>query len=249
MCGRFTLKISSRVLDKQFLLEEPTSEMADRFNIAPSQQVLGIQNDEESNKHTAFHARWGLIPFWAKDEKIGYKMINARSETAATKPAFRAAVKQRRCILPASGFYEWKRDEKQKQPYYIYPKKGNAQYLAMAGLWETWRSPSGEVLTSATVLTTSANAFMAEIHDRMPVFLSPETYSTWLDTSKPLDEETYQALVKPAPDDWLACHPVSTRVNSPRNEDATLIAIEERPPPFSPKTDGEKTTPTQQDLF
>lgn len=250
MCGRFTLKISPRVLEKQFLLKDSQLDLGDRFNIAPSQQVLGIRTAGDSAGSEAFRARWGLIPFWAKDEKIGYKMINARSETAPSKPAFRAAMKQRRCILPASGFYEWKREGKHKQPFYIYPRDPDpdAPYLAMAGLWESWKNPEGEPVISATILTTAANDMMAGLHDRMPVFLSPDAREPWLDTDRELSEDEYLSLTRPAPDSLLTCYPVSSRVNSPRNEDPSLVEPVDNPPPFRSREES-KEGPEQQDLL
>jgi putative SOS response-associated peptidase YedK len=236
MCGRYTLSISPRVLDKQFLLKDTEPPEAS-YNIAPSQMVLSLRESQKEGGRRAIQVRWGLIPFWAKDEKIGYKMINARSETAREKSAFRHAAKKRRCILPASGFYEWKREGKQKQPFYIYPGKPafEGECLAFAGLWEQWKAPQGEIVESVSILTTAANEFMANIHDRMPVLLTPDAYDTWLDTGTELSEAAYAELVQPAPNDFLQAHPVGPEVNSPRNNHPALLEQVEAPEPFRPR--------------
>ena len=160
--------------------------------------------------------RWGLVPSWAKDVGIGSRMINARAEGIAAKPAFRAAFRQRRCLVPADGFYEWQKVAGGKQPMLIRLRSGDP--FAFAGLWERWRGPDGEVETG-TIITTAPNAVTAPIHDRMPVILDPADYDRWLDPSQP----DAAALLRPCPDDWLTAIPVSTRVNSPKNDAADLI--------------------------
>lgn len=253
MCGRFTLKISPRVLEKQFLLEQPGTEGVERYNIAPSQQVLGIRLDTEGKARRDFEARWGLVPFWAKDEKIGYKMINARAETARTKPAFRAAARKRRCLIPASGFYEWKREGKRKRPFWIHPREPrvDAPCLAMAGLWEIWKPDAdAEPLTSLTVLTTAANTLMEPIHDRMPVFLQPGDYDAWLDAEAELTDREYRRLTAPVPTDLLDARPVSPEVNSPKHDHAGLLELVDAPEPFRPRESrGANDAERQQDLF
>lgn len=159
--------------------------------------------------------RWGLIPSWADDPAIGNRLINARSETAAEKPSFRSAIKQRRCLVPVDGFYEWQATgKKTKQPHLIRLKDG--QPFALAGLWERWTAPDGELVESFTILTTDANAMMQPIHDRMPVILSREDYDRWLDAGTPLEE--IKGLLRQFPADQMENFPVSTVVNNPRNE-------------------------------
>ena len=215
MCGRFTLRLTPAELAEIFrLLDEP--EFSPRYNIAPTQTVPIVRKGE-----TAFEAvpmRWGLIPSWAKDAKIGNRLINARGETVAEKPSFRAAFKRRRCLVPADGFYEWKKlDAKTKQPYMIGLK--NADPFAFAGLWETWKSPEEERSESFTIITTSANDFLSDLHNRMPVILHEEDYDRWLD-EKNDDYENLQELLTSYPGDAMRTYPVSTVVNSPRNDRA-----------------------------
>jgi putative SOS response-associated peptidase YedK len=159
---------------------------------------------------------WGLLPFWAKDPKIGYKTINARAETVATKPAFRAAYQARRCLMPANGFYEWKRDVAPKQPYFIHRRDHNP--MAFAGLWETWNGPD-QIIESCTMITTKANELMAELHNRMPVLLDPQDFDGWM-TGNP--EEVGQ-LLAPCPSEDLDAYPISRRVNNPRHEGPELL--------------------------
>jgi len=172
---------------------------------------LGGDNAAPASRE-AVAVRWGLVPSWADDPKIGSRMINARSETAADKPSFRAAYKRRRCLIPASGFYEWRPTASPKQPFHIAPHAGGL--LAFAGLWERWMSPAGETLESATILTTDANALIGAIHDRMPVILTPSEYDLWLAAETP--RERLQSLLRPAAEDLLDLQPISTHVNNVR---------------------------------
>ena len=187
------------------------------YNIAPTQLVLAVTND---GQRRAELMRWGLVPFWAKDIKIGYRMINAVGETAATKPAFRAAFKKRRCLILADGFFEWRKDGKEKIPTYIFLK--SQEPFAFAGLWETWKSPEGETVKSCTILTTKPNEFMEPIHNRMPVILSGETEALWLD---PMTEEpdVLQPLIQPAPAELMESRIVSSLVNSPKNNSPECV--------------------------
>ena len=187
------------------------------YNIAPTQLVLAVTND---GQRRAELMRWGLVPFWAKDIKIGYRMINAVGETAATKPAFRAAFKKRRCLILADGFFEWRKDGKEKIPTYIFLK--SQEPFAFAGLWETWKSPAGETVKSCTILTTKPNEFMEPIHNRMPVILSGETEALWLD---PMTEEpdVLQPLIQPAPAELMESRIVSSLVNSPKNNSPECV--------------------------
>ena len=221
-----------------FLSEFTDSEFFDhgpRYNIAPTQPVLAVTNDGQRRGEVM---RWGLVPFWAKDLKIGARMINAVGETVSAKPAFRAAFKKRRCLVLANGFYEWRKEGGRKIPTYIYARNGEP--MAFAGLWEAWRSPEGQVVRSCTIVTTMANPFIQPIHNRMPVILSDETQALWLD---PLTEDpkNLEPLLIPAPAEFLTSHPVPDTVNSVKNQGPDCILnLLERPggPPEDPPGDG-----------
>ena len=217
MCGRFTLNSNLDALQLRFGFEARDLDYRPRYNIAPTQPVLAVVND---GGRQAEFMRWGLIPFWAKDQKIGSRMINAVGETAASKPAFRAAFKKRRCLVLADGFFEWRKEGKAKVPTYIFLRSG--QPFAMAGLWETWKNPEGELVRSCTIVTTQPNEFMAPIHDRMPVILSQETEALWLD---PITEEasTLNPLLIPSPPEELDSYVVSDLVNSYKNSGSECI--------------------------
>lgn len=200
--------------------------LAPRWNVAPTQEVPVLRaagEGDEPGPHLV-PMRWGLVPFWAKDAGIGSKMINARADTLAQKPAFREALKRRRAVLPADGFYEWRLEGGKKMPLYIRRRDGLP--LAFAGLWESWKGPKEaplpQPLLTATIVTTDANAPLRALHDRMPVILDPDGWRRWLDPATPVAEA--EALLRPAPDDLLELIPVSTRVNSVRNDDAACIA-------------------------
>ena len=217
MCGRFTLTSNLNDLQGRFDFETGNLDRRPQYNIAPTQQVLTVVND---GGRRAELMRWGLIPFWAKDPKIGNRMINAVGETAATKPAFRAAFKKRRCLVLADGFFEWRRDGKQKIPTYIFLK--SKEPFAFAGLWETWKAADGEVVKSCTIITTEPNEFVSPIHNRMPVILSGETEALWLD---PMTEksDTLTPLLIPSPPEYLDSYEVSDVVNSPKNSGPECI--------------------------
>lgn len=211
MCGRYTLRLTPSELAEFFdLFRQP--EFGPRYNIAPTQQVAVIRQSDGNRELSEM--RWGLIPSWAKDEKIGSRMINARSETAAEKPSFRAAFRRRRCLIPADGFFEWQKVEGGKQPYLI--GLLNDRPFAFAGLWERWEHPQGDAIESCTILTTTPNELLADIHDRMPVILSDDAYDPWLDPT--CDPDALQELLTPYPPDELQMTPVSTVVNNPRND-------------------------------
>ncbi|MBN1319034.1 MAG: SOS response-associated peptidase, partial [Anaerolineales bacterium] len=183
------------------------------------QPVAVIPNN---NKNQVEFFQWGLIPFWAKDAKIGYRMINARSETLAEKPAFRTAYRRRRCLVLASGFYEWKsiKGQKTKVPYYIQLK--NREPFAMAGLWEVWNSPDGSVIPSCTIITTRPNELVEPIHNRMPVILPSEAYELWLDPAEKKAADL-DSLLQPMSSKEMAAYPVSILVNSPNNDTPECI--------------------------
>jgi putative SOS response-associated peptidase YedK len=209
MCGRFVLMTTGKSLAEHFrLAEEPSLEP--RYNIAPTQPVAIIKPHAGTSLRDLRIVKWGLIPYWAKDHKMGARLINARSETAADRPAFRAPFKMRRCLIPADGFYEWKKLEKGKEPYLVV--LSNRLPFAFAGLWESWKSPDGELIESCTILTTDANDLVQPIHDRMPAILLPNDYELWLnpDIKTPV---SLKNVLKPFPWEEMVMFPVSGKVN------------------------------------
>jgi putative SOS response-associated peptidase YedK len=218
MCGRFTLFADPDDLRETFGLSAPPPPgLAPRYNIAPTQPVAVIANGE-SRALELF--KWGLIPSWAKDPAIGNRLINARAETLAEKPSFRAALNKRRCLILADGFYEWKREGKSKTPMYIQMKDG--QPFAFAGLWEVWKSPDDELVKSCTIVTTEPNALMEKIHDRMPVILPPKAFDLWLSPGE-LPAEKTLPLLKPFAASQMKAVAVSPRVNNPKFDSPECI--------------------------
>jgi len=219
MCGRFALFLPGELIAEQFQLAA-TPTLFPRYNIAPTQPVAAIRlaNHARERELALFH--WGLIPSWAKDVKFSARMINARAETAPEKPAFRAAFKRRRCLIPASGFFEWQKTNGKKQPMFIHAS--NDGLFALAGLWEIWHSPEGDMIESCTILTTEPNELMAPIHNRMPVIIESEDYDMWLDPGPRPDDARH--LLRPYPAEKMRAYPVTTHVNTPRNDDARCIA-------------------------
>jgi len=218
MCGRFALIVDASVLADVFDIDPPR-ELQPRFNIAPTQTVPIVRAGKERPRELAL-VRWGLIPSWAKDEKMGARMINARGETVAEKPSFRSAVKTRRCLIPADGFYEWVRTQDGKQPHYIHFTDGRP--FAFAGLWERWSKGGGELLDTCTIITTTPNTLIGELHDRMPVILPADHYTEWLEPS-PLNPDRLQELLVPHPAEGMEAYPVSTFVNKPANDSPECI--------------------------
>ena len=218
MCGRFVLRASPQNLQTLFDLEQPPT-TAPRYNIAPTQPVLAVRANPHGGLREATYLNWGLIPFWAKDPKIGSRMINARSETAAQKPSFRAAFKYRRCIVPADGFYEWKKEQGGKQPYLIGLDSGGV--FGIAGLWEHWEQ-DGSVIESCTLLTTEANSFMTPLHHRMPVILEPQDFDEWLDPGLQKGD-TLLHLMRPFSSAQMRAVAVSRIVNNPRNDEPGCV--------------------------
>jgi putative SOS response-associated peptidase YedK len=218
MCGRFSLFSPGELIAQQFGVTID-HQVEPRYNIAPTQPVAAIRLNETGDEREFTYFQWGLIPSWAKDPKIGSRMINARSETAAEKPSFRAAFKRRRCLIPATGFYEWQRQGERKQPMFIHAEDGNL--FGLAGLWEIWSGADGSAMQSCTILTTEPNELMASIHNRMPVIIDPLDYSMWLDPGPNPDEA--QHLLRPYEAQKMAAYPVSTAVNNPRNENPQCI--------------------------
>lgn len=210
MCGRITDHHSWNELVELYRLTlQPALNLKARYNVAPTQQINVVHDLEDDSSHHLTRMRWGLVPFWAKDIKIGQKMINARSETVAEKPAFRNALKHRRCLIPASGFFEWKREKDKKQPWYI--SRADVDPLTFAGLYERWKSPEGEEVLSCSIITCGPNAVMEPIHNRMPVVLNSTDFDQWLETP---DLE----LLKPCPDEWLQLWEVRKEVGNVRND-------------------------------
>lgn len=221
MCGRFTLFAEFEEIIERFHIEATISKELynPNFNVAPSHSVLSVINDGCKNR--LGYLKWGLIPPWAKDKKIGYKMINARAETVSEKPSFKHAFQKRRCLVIADSFYEWKKnDDNSKTPMRI-KLKSNALF-AMAGIWESWRSPDGETIYSCSVITSTPNSLVKEIHDRMPVILKPSDETKWLDPSI-IDPKKLQHLLQPLSEDFMDAYEVSSLVNSPKNNSPQLI--------------------------
>ncbi len=223
MCGRYTITSPLQAILDMFAVdpvERPN--LQPRYNLAPTQAAPVVRCAEDGTR-TLSLLRWGLIPHWAKDAKIGVRMINARSETVATTPAFRDSYRKRRCLVVADGFFEWQREGRIRKPLLI--SRSDGGLMAFAGLWSRWRDPQGQDLATFTILTTEANSLMAQIHDRMPVILRPEAYGAWLDPAGDGD-----AVLRPIEASEMAMRPVSDRVNSYRNDDPGVLA----PPPHQP---------------
>lgn len=217
MCGRFTLSQPVEAIVSVFQLSE-VPKLEPRYNIAPTQLVPTLHQIQRDKRQFQM-LRWGLIPSWAKNPAIGNKLINARAETVAEKPSFRSAFRHRRCLVIADGFYEWRRQDGKKQPFYFRLQDG--QPFAFAGLWEHWQNPNGEVIDSCTIITTEANETLQPIHDRMPVILNPKDYDSWLD---PMEKpEQLQQLLQPYSSTNMTSYPVSTKVNKPTNDTPELI--------------------------
>jgi len=217
MCGRFTLTADISTLQESFPFVEMPQGMQPHFNIAPTQPVAVVPNDGR-NRLDFFV--WGLIPSWAKDPNIGSRLINARAETLQEKPSFRTAFRRRRCLVLADGFYEWKQGERGKTPMYI--RLASGKPFAFAGLWESWNAPDASNVLSCTIITTQPNELMATIHNRMPVILPEEAYSTWLESAE-ADPQRLAGLLKPYPAKQMQAYPVSPLVNSPKNDVPELI--------------------------
>ena len=242
MCGRFVVASSPEILADRFRVDEVSlDDHAPDYNVTPRAMVPIVRErparDDREQARVLSLVRWGLVPSWAKDPKLGDRLINARAETVATTTSYQAAFRKRRCIIPADAFYEWtskdkltadeKRDKAPRQPYLVHRRDGEP--MAFAGLWEIWRDEAiadrdapDAWLRTCTIITTRANDILAPIHDRMPVMLAEPTWDDWLDPAN-ADVPALESLLVPAPDDWLEVYPVSTRVNKPDNNDATLI--------------------------
>ena len=224
MCGRFVQASAPSLLVERFDVDELVVDgFEPHYNVAPRMDVLVVR--DRDRVRSLGQMRWGLVPMWADSPAIGDRMINARSESVTEKAAFKGAFERRRCLIPVDGFYEWQAGNAKKVPMYIHA--ADETPLAFAGLWETWRSePEADPLHTCTVITTAANTTMQAVHDRMPAVLDPVDWDEWLDRD-PRDLGTLERFLRPAPDDLLTFHPVSTRVNSARNDDAALLLRED----------------------
>ncbi|MBK9317172.1 MAG: SOS response-associated peptidase [Acidobacteria bacterium] len=217
MCGRFTQRHKPEEIEDRFDVEPIELLQEARYNIAPSQPIAAIRQGEHREM---FVCKWGLVPFWAKDPSIGNNMINAKAETLAEKPSFKRAFAKRRCMIPADGFYEWqKRGKGPSQPFYVRLKAG--ELFAFAGLWEEWKSPEGEVLTTCTIITVEPNELIAGIHNRMAMILKPEDEAAWLDPKNGIPE--IANLLQPYPANLMEAYPISRAVNNPRFDDPSCI--------------------------
>jgi putative SOS response-associated peptidase YedK len=225
MCGRYRLSRRKEVLAEYFGADFSEMNWAGRHNIAPTQQVPVVRRDEQGTLGACL-MRWGLIPSWAPDPSAGGRTINARAETAASKPSFREPLQRKRCLIPADAFYEWKRVGKAKQPFCF--EVGDGAIFAFAGLWDSWRGPDGQSVESCTILTTTPNELLADVHDRMPVILARERRDSWLDPFM-RDAAAAVALLKPLEAHLMRRYAVSTRVNSVANDDPDCSAPVELP--------------------
>ncbi len=219
MCGRYTLTCTPEVLAEAFRLEA-APDLQPRYNVAPSQGVACVRAGLSSRKREAVILRWGLIPSWAGDPAMGMKLINARAETVAEKPSFRKPFRERRCLVPADGYYEWQREGTRKQPYHI--RLNSERPFAFAGLWDRWTGADGQTIESCAILTTTPNERLASIHDRMPVIVPPVAYEPWLDPGLQ-DARRLVPFLTSYPADAMIAVPVSRLVNDPRVDDARCL--------------------------
>jgi putative SOS response-associated peptidase YedK len=216
MCGRYRLSRRKQLVEEYFDSPSEDQDWNPRYNIAPTQHIPVIRQHPKEPIRQLSLMRWGLSPSWSKDPSAAASMINARAETASTKPAFRDALKSRRCLVPADGFYEWMRAGKAKQPYCFEVNEG--ELFAFAGIWDRWRDPSGNWMKTCSILTTTPNAVIAAVHDRMPVILDSDSYDVWLDPGM-TNVKAASELLKPYDARLMRCYPVSSRINSVANDD------------------------------
>lgn len=218
MCGRFAQKRKKAELAARYGCEaEAAQEVTENYNLSPAQDAAVVRFNPADGKRHLNLLRWGLVPSWSKDPSVGIKLTNARAESLTEKPSFKEAAFKRRCIIPADAFYEWRRTEKVKQPHAF--AASDAEPLRLAGIWEGWRAPDGQIIRTFSVVTTAANEIMAPIHDRMPVIIGTEDLPLWLGET----EGDWQGLLRPCPANWLKCWPVSRRLNSGRENGPELL--------------------------
>lgn len=234
MCGRYSLTTPGEVLTETFALPE-APEVEPRYNIAPSQEVPAVRVDPFGGQRELAFLRWGLVPKWAKDEGMGNRLINARAESVDQKPAFEESFERQRCLIPADGFFEWRKNGAQRKPFYLRLRGGEP--FAMAGLWARWWSRNRAALETCTVITTAANDLVARIHDRMPVILDPEAWDRWL-AVEPDDLRALRELLRPLDPGKMECYPVSPLVNSPANDVPECVEPFADPPPADPPRQG-----------
>ncbi|HOO72466.1 MAG TPA: SOS response-associated peptidase [Spirochaetota bacterium] len=211
MCGRFAQTIPLSEIVKEFFIDEIETGLPPCYNIAPGQRIIAVISPEKARKLVDY--QWGLVPFWAKDPSVGYKLINARAETAAEKPSFRKSFETKRCLIAATGFYEWRKTGRAREPFFFKPVEGAV--FAFAGLYDRWTAPDKTVLETCTILTVEANDLVAKVHNRMPAILGPEQGSLWLEASS--SPPNLQSLLLPFPSQHMESYPVSSAVNSPQN--------------------------------
>ena len=216
MCGRYRLSRRKQIIEEQFDTADWQDDWSPRYNIAPTQPIPVIRQHPREHVRQISAMRWGLVPSWAKDTSGAARMINARSETAATKPAFRDPLKYRRCLIPADAFYEWKRNGTSKQPYCS--EVNNGELFAFAGLWDGWKDASGNWVKTCSILTTTPNLVTSTVHDRMPVILPKDDYDVWLDPGME-NVAAISEMLKPYDASQMRCYPVSTRINHVANDD------------------------------
>ncbi|HEY3222854.1 MAG TPA: SOS response-associated peptidase [Pseudolabrys sp.] len=245
MCGRYAVTSAPEAIRTLFgYAEQP--DFPPRYNVAPTQPIAIVRMVDGRRQFAL--VRWGLLPSWVQDPKNFSLLINARGESVMDKPAFKAAMKYRRCLVPANGFYDWKASATRRQPYYVRAK--SRQPLAFAGLWETWTGPNGEELETAAIVTTRANRALADIHDRMPVIVPPDAFDLWLNCNA-VDAETAGTLIAPAPEDLLEAYEVSSAVNRTANDHAQLVepnsATESEPVPKRAAAAGRRSARARKD--
>jgi putative SOS response-associated peptidase YedK len=245
MCGRYANTSAPEAIRTLFgYAEQP--DFPPRYNVAPTQPIAIVRMVDGRRQFAL--VRWGLLPSWVQDPKNFSLLINARGESVMDKPAFKAAMKYRRCLVPANGFYDWKASATRRQPYYVRAK--SRQPLAFAGLWETWTGPNGEELETAAIVTTRANRALADIHDRMPVIVPPDAFDLWLNCNA-VDAETAGTLIAPAPEDLLEAYEVSSAVNRTANDHAQLVepnsATESEPVPKRAAAAGRRSARARKD--
>lgn len=232
MCGRYRLSRRKQLIEEYFDANgDAEMDWQPRYNVAPSQDVAIVRQDRSTPKRSLSLVRWGLIPYWSQDASVGYKMINARSETVTTKPAFKEAFLRRRCLVPADGFYEWQRAAKTKQPFHF--GMSDDSLFAFAGLWDRWKDPNGRTVESCSILTTAPNSLLSDVHDRMPAILEAGHYDVWLDPGF-RDAKSLLEMLQPFAPASMKRYPVSTRVNAVANDDsmcADAITTSDEPSP------------------
>ena len=224
MCGRYQSHLPPDEVARWFGTRNVVPNYPARYNVAPTDPILAVRFNPRTGERSLDALRWGLVPHWAKDLSMGARLINARSETLATTPSFRDAFARRRCLIPASGFYEWRKDGKTKTPYAIVPN--DAPLFAFAGLWENWRDRSAgddaPWIRTCSIVTGAPNELLAPIHDRMPVILPREAWARWLG-EEPAEPQELESLLAPYPAERMRVYPISTRVNSVKNDDPSLL--------------------------